>query len=89
MPTPPFDLAIVREPQIPAIPMQDNMEALEGTLFVSFITDSSGHLRTLAMAGDDDFELWLGRIGRDKPLGARLRVAARADRRREVGRCRC
>lgn len=76
MPTPPFDLAIVREPQIPAIPMQDNMEALEGTLFVSFITDSSGHLRTLAMAGDDDFELWLGRIGRDKPLGARLRVAA-------------
>ena len=28
------------------------------------------------MAGEDDFELWLGRIGSDKPLGARLRVAA-------------
>jgi type IV secretory pathway VirD2 relaxase len=28
------------------------------------------------MAGEDDFELWLGRIGKDKALGARLRVAA-------------
>lgn len=28
------------------------------------------------MAGEDDFELWLGRIGSDKPLTARLRVAS-------------
>lgn len=28
------------------------------------------------MAGRDDFELWLGRIGSDKPLRVRLRVAA-------------
>jgi len=27
------------------------------------------------MAGEDDFDLWLGRIGRDKPLTARLRIA--------------
>lgn len=28
------------------------------------------------MAGEDDFELWLGRIGSDKPLTARLRIAS-------------
>lgn len=28
------------------------------------------------MAGEDDFDLWLGRIGSDKPLTARLRIAS-------------